>query len=88
MIAQMMGKVKLVRMPAQPEWGHVVLHLTPQGLTTGLIPHGERSFAIALNLDTSTVFAQTISGDTAGFSLRNNTSVSEYYNDFKKCWGR
>ncbi len=87
MIAQMMGKVKLVRMPAQPEWGHVVLHLTPQGLTTGLIPHGERSFAIALNLDTSTVFAQTISGDTAGFSLRNNTSVSEYYNDFKKMLG-
>ncbi len=84
MIAQMMGKVKLVRMPAQPEWGHVVLHFTPQGFTTGLIPNGERSFAIHLNLDTSTVFAQTISGDTAGFSLRNNTSVSEYYNDFKK----
>lgn len=33
MIAQMMGKVKLVRMPAQPEWGHIVLHFTPQGLT-------------------------------------------------------
>ncbi|WP_066645338.1 DUF5996 family protein [Christensenella timonensis] len=84
MIAQMMGKVKLVRMPAQPEWGHIVLHFTPQGLTTGLIPNGERSFAINLNLDTSTVFTQTVSGDTAGFSLRNNTSVSEYYNDFKK----
>lgn len=84
MISQMMGKVKLVRMPAQPEWGHVVLSFTPQGLTTGLIPNGERSFAVRLNLDTSTVFAQTIDGDTAGFSLRNNTSVSEYYNDFKK----
>lgn len=87
MIAQMMGKVKLVRMPAQPEWGHVVLELTPQGLTTGLIPNGEKSFAVSLNLDTSTVFAQTVSGDMAGFSLRNNTSVSEYYNDFKKMLG-
>lgn len=84
MIAQMMGKVKLVRCPAQPEWGHIVLYFTPQGLTTGLIPNGERSFAIHLNLDTSTVFTQTVSGDTSGFSLRNNTSVSEYYNDFKK----
>lgn len=87
MLAQMMGKVKLVRMPAQPEWGHVVLDFTAQGLTTELIPNGERSFTISLNLDTSTVFTQTVSGDTAGFSLRNNTSVSEYYNDFKKMLG-
>ena len=69
------------------EWGHVVLDFTAQGLTTGLIPNGERSFTISLNLDTSTVFTQTVSGDTAGFSLRNNTSVSEYYNDFKKMLG-
>lgn len=84
MITQMMGKVKLARMPAQPEWGHVVLYFTAQGLTTGLIPNGENSFSVSLNLDTSTVFAQTVSGETAGLSLRGNTSVSEYYNDFQK----
>ena len=58
MITQMMGKVKLARMPAQPEWGHVVLYFTAQGLTTGLIPNGENSFSVSLNLDTSTAFAR------------------------------
>ncbi|MEA4853190.1 MAG: DUF5996 family protein [Christensenella sp.] len=81
-ISQMMGKVKLARMPSQPEWGQVVLLLTPQGFSTGLIPNGEKSFSIVLNFDTATVFAQTVSGETSGFSLRNHTSVSEYYRDF------
>jgi hypothetical protein len=82
MITQMMGKVKLDRMDSQPEWNHVLLYPTAQGLTTGLLPMGDKSFDISINIGTSMVYSHCTNGAVAGFPLRDGTSVSEYYGDF------
>jgi len=46
MWTQIVGKVRLARTPwANHSW-HVTLYVTPRGLTTSPICHGERSFQI------------------------------------------
>lgn len=82
MILQMMGKVKLRRMDAQPEWNHALLYVTPGGFTTGLIPHGQSSFAVEIDLAASTVTARCTSGMTAGFTIGGVRSVASYYAEF------
>lgn len=82
MLVQMIGKVKLARMSSQPEWSQVVLYPSARGFTTGLIPIDGGGFDISVNLATSMVYAHHTNGAVAGFPLRNNTSISEYYGDF------
>lgn len=82
MILQMMGKVKLGRMHAQPEWNHALLQLTPNGFTTGLIPHGDSSFDISFDLRASVVSARCTTGLTASFPVHDTQSVSAYYAAF------
>jgi len=46
MYAQIVGKIRLALAPAEPEWAHVALYVSPLGLTTGAIPYEGRSFQI------------------------------------------
>ena len=84
MILQMMGKVKLKRMPPQPEWNHALLYVTTNGFTTGLIPDGAHSFEILMNLADSTVQARCTTGRIDGFPLRGNHSIADYFAEFGK----
>lgn len=83
LLSQMLGKVKLHRVPAQPEWGHILLYPTSTGFTTGIIPKGNEGFTIDLDILDSKVFAKTTEGKTAGFQLGDGKSISEYYGLFK-----
>ena len=82
MILQMVGKVKLELMPAQPEWGQILLYPTARGFTSGFISDGANGFDIHVDLYSAKVIASCIDGRVAQFSLRDNTSVSDYYDDF------
>lgn len=82
MILQMMGKVKLKRMPSQPEWNHALLMATASGFTTGLIPDGLNSFEIVFDMHASQVEARCTSGLSAGFPVRGEKSVADYYAAF------
>ncbi len=84
LICQMMGKVKLARMEPQPEWKHIVLSVTSEGFSTGLIPDGEKSFDITLLVREGKVVATGVDGRTSGFAFRNNTSGSEYNEEFNR----
>jgi hypothetical protein len=46
MWTQIVGKIRMVQSPWQNHSWHVSLHVTPRGLTTGNIPHGQRWFSI------------------------------------------
>jgi hypothetical protein len=57
---QVVGKIRLARTPWLNHSWHVTLYVTPRGLTTSLIPYGERAFQIdfdfldhVLGIDTS-----------------------------------
>lgn len=82
MITQMMGKVKLTKIPPQPEWQHTLLPLTTDGFTTGLIPNGEWSFEIQLDIRKGEVQAKCSSGRIAGMPLYDGGSISGYYAAF------
>lgn len=82
MTAQMMGKVKLECLEPQPEWNHVLLDATPDGFTTGFVPHGTGGFEIQLRLDEPQVQAVATTGEEASFPLEDGTSVARYYERF------
>lgn len=82
MTTQMMGKVKLETMDPQPEWNHVLLDATPDGFTTGFVPHGKGGFEIQLRLDEPQVKAVSTSGEEASFVLESGASIADYYTRF------
>jgi hypothetical protein len=84
LVTQMMGKVKLSRMAPQPEWAHVLLGLTADGFTTGLIPYGDKSFETEFNIRESKVTTVGLDGRESGFALGGDTPISEYYKEFKR----
>ena len=49
MYLQMLGKVKLMRCHQRPEWAHVRLYLTVEGVSTGIIPGDDSPFEIQAN---------------------------------------
>ena len=49
MYLQMLGKVKLMRCHQRPEWAHVRLYLTVEGVSTGIIPGDNSPFEIQAN---------------------------------------
>ena len=46
MWTQIVGKIRMTQSPWQNHSWHVTLYVTPRGLTTGVIPHGERTFSV------------------------------------------
>ena len=46
MYAQIVGKLRLALAPAEPEWAHCALYVSPRGLSTGPVPYRDRSFQI------------------------------------------
>jgi len=82
-LSQMLGKVKLQRVPAQPGWAHILLYPTASGFTTGLIPKDSEGFIINLDILESRIYAKTTEGTTAGFKFDDGKSIKEYYNAFR-----
>lgn len=50
MWTQIVGKIQLALAPPVNHWWHIAQHVTSRGLTTGPLPHGERTFQIDLDL--------------------------------------
>lgn len=49
LFCQIVGKIRLALHPKVNHWWHVTLYLTPRGVTTGTIPHGDRTFEMELD---------------------------------------
>ena len=84
LVLQMMGKTKLAAMVPQPEWGHVVLLLEPDGFSTGLVSTESGEFEVRLSVESAEVHAVSSSGLRASFSLGEAASTSERYRRFQE----
>lgn len=84
LVAQMLGKTKLSRMDPQAEWNHIVLQVTSDGFSTGLIPNGDKSFSISILAREGKVVTTGIDGRSSSFAFQNGMSVSEYYVEFNR----
>ena len=78
MWSQVVGKVALVQAPPlNHSWG-ISLEVTPRGLTTKTLPHGDRSFTIAFDFIEHQLVIQTADGDRRSLPLEPR-SVADFY---------
>ncbi|HEY1381845.1 MAG TPA: DUF5996 family protein [Gemmataceae bacterium] len=78
--AQIVGKVRLTRMPWINHSWHVTLYVTPRGLTTGPVPCGTKSFQIDFDFIDHQLPVRTSDGSVLSLALRPR-SVADFYRD-------
>ncbi len=83
MCVQIAGKVRLALSPAEPQWAHVALYVTPHGLTTGPIPYRERTFQIDFDFVEHRVAIVASDGQTRSLALKPR-SVAAFYRWFEQ----
>jgi len=77
---QVVGKIRLVQTPWLNHSWHVVLYVSPRGLTTSAIPYGDRTFQLDFDFLNHVLLASTDDGShrEVGLSPR---PVAEFYAD-------
>jgi Family of unknown function (DUF5996) len=75
---QIVGKVRLAQTPWTNHSWHVTLYVTPRGLTTSPIAHGNRSFSIDFDFCDDRLVVSTSDGAVGGFPLEPQ-SVATFY---------
>ena len=78
LMMQIVGKVRLVQTPWVNHSWHVTLYVTPRGLTTGPIPHRERTFAISFDLIAHELHMRTSDGSERRMKLQPQ-SIAAFY---------
>src|SRR5437588_907738 len=77
---QIVGKVRLTRMPWINHSWHVTLYVTARGLTTGPIPCCPKSFQIDFDFIDHQLLVRTSDGTTRSIALRPR-SVADFYGE-------
>ena len=80
LFTQIVGKARLSQTPWLNHSWSVPLYVSPRGLTTGLVPHGDRAFDVEFNLAESLLTVRTES-DAAAFALPGLT-VAAFHHRF------
>jgi hypothetical protein len=75
---QIVGKIRLVQSPPVNHSWHATLYVTPRGLTTSPIPHGQRSFEMAFDLVDHELAITSSDGARARLALEPQ-SVAAFY---------
>jgi hypothetical protein len=75
---QVVGKIRMERMPPVNHWWHVTLYVTSRGLSTLPIPDGDRTFDIDFDFVAHRLRITTSDGVKRGFDLRP-MSVADFY---------
>jgi hypothetical protein len=83
---QIVGKVRLALAPSQNHWWQVTLYVTPRGLTTSSIPHGDGSFEIAFDLLGHELVVEVSDGRRENLPLAPR-SVADFYQELMALLG-
>lgn len=75
---QIVGKIRTKLHPFINHWWHSALYVTPRGLTTGSIPHRERSFEIRFDFVDHVLEIETNDGERRAMALAPK-SVAMFY---------
>jgi hypothetical protein len=75
---QIVGKIRLVQTPWINHAWNCTLYVTSRGLTTSLVPHGERLFQIDFDFVDHAVIVTTVDGERETVMLRPRTVASFY----------
>ena len=75
---QIVGKIRMVQTPWINHSWHVTLKVTPRGLSTGPVPHGERTFSITFDFQDHRLVVEDCSGDQRTVPLQEQTTAQFY----------
>ncbi|MDJ0513217.1 MAG: DUF5996 family protein [Methyloceanibacter sp.] len=75
---QIAGKMRLVQTPWLNHSWHCTLYVTPRGLTTSAIPHGNRTFELTFDFIRHVLIISSDDGATKEVELRPRT-VADFY---------
>jgi Family of unknown function (DUF5996) len=75
---QIVGKIRLAQAPPVNHSWHATLYVTPRGLATSPIPHGDGTFEIAFDFIGHQLRIETSGGGTRSFALQPQ-SVAAFY---------
>jgi hypothetical protein len=75
---QVVGKIRLAYTPWLNHSWHVTLYLTSRGLTTSLIPYGERSFEVAFDFNDHQLILTSSDGGRRQIALKPR-GVADFY---------
>jgi uncharacterized protein DUF5996 len=81
MLTQIVGKVRLELTPKVNHWWNVTLHVSARGLTTGMIPYGERVFEMEFDFIEHKLAIRSSDPQTRVIALKPRT-VAEFYREF------
>jgi hypothetical protein len=76
--AQIVGKVRLATTPWLNHSWHVTLYVSPRGLTTSPMPHGDRQFEIAFDFRAHELTIDVSDGQRRALPLRPQTVAAFY----------
>ena len=82
MWAQIVGKTRLALSPMVNHWWNVTFYLTPRGLTTSAMPHGERTFSVDFDFVDHALVVRTSDGAVDGLPLVPQ-SVADFYQEYR-----
>lgn len=81
MWTQIVGKTRLALAPMENHWWQVAMYVTPRGLTTSPIPHGNRTFAVDLDFLAHELSVTASDGATETLPLIPRT-VADFYSAY------
>src|SRR5579872_128398 len=81
MWTQIVGKVRLALTPPVNHWWNVTLYVTARGLTTSIIPYGERSFELRFDFLKHQLVLETSDGSVKALPL-GARPVADFYQEF------
>jgi hypothetical protein len=81
MWTQIVGKVRLALTPKTNHWWNVALHVSARGLTTSVIPYGDRVFEIEFDFLEHQLIIRTCDPQTKAIPL-GPRSVADFYQEF------
>jgi hypothetical protein len=85
---QIVGKIRLALAPPKNHWWHVVLYVSPRGLTTGAMPSGDTTFELEFDFVDHALVARTQDGPIETLPLRDGLSVAALHEQLFALLGR
>jgi hypothetical protein len=82
MWTQIVGKTRLALAPPVNHWWHTTLYVNSVGLTTSLMPHGDRGVEIQFDFTAHELTIRTTNGDSRRIALEPR-SVADFYAEFR-----
>jgi len=78
LMTQVVGKVRMQNTPLTSHWWNVVLYLSARGLTTGLIPQGDKGFQMDFDFIDHQLMISTTQGERLSIALQPRP-IADFY---------